>query len=185
MFNILVVDDEPLICKGLSSLLAASGLDIDHIYTAGSGYEALDCIRMEEIDLLVTDIQMGAMSGIELMQHAKMTKPWVQTIVISAHETFQYAQMAVRLGARDYLIKPLNSEQFLDSVRSVVLKMNRPSPELATYMDGNGDRFRLEEPLPEYSELLNSLLTETAEVLEAEEKLRKLDELRLRGPFLR
>ncbi|MFD2879423.1 response regulator [Paenibacillus rhizoplanae] len=59
MFNILVVDDEPLICKGLSSLLAASGLDIDHIYTAGSGYEALDCIRMEEIDLLVTDIQMG------------------------------------------------------------------------------------------------------------------------------
>ncbi|MFD2879422.1 hypothetical protein ACFTAO_31240 [Paenibacillus rhizoplanae] len=68
-------------------------------------------------------------------------------------------------GARDYLIKPLNSEQFLDSVRSVVLKMNRPSPELATYMDGNGDRFRLEEPLPEYSELLNSLLTETAAVL--------------------
>ncbi|ETT44299.1 AraC family transcriptional regulator [Paenibacillus sp. FSL R7-269] len=183
MFNILVVDDEPLICKGLSSLLAASGLDIDHIYTAGSGYEALDCIRMEEIDLLVTDIQMGAMSGIELMQHAKMTRPWMQTIVISAHETFQYAQMAVRLGARDYLIKPLNSEQFLDSVRSVVLKMNRPSPELATYMDGNGDRFRLEEPLPEYSELLNSLLTETAEVLEAEEKRRKLDELSLQGPF--
>ncbi|MEK4515039.1 response regulator [Paenibacillus sp. FSL H8-0122] len=183
MFNILVVDDEPLICKGLSSLLAASGLDIDHIYTAGSGYEALDCIRMEEIDLLVTDIQMGAMSGIELMQHAKMTRPWMQTIVISAHETFQYAQMAVRLGARDYLIKPLNSEQFLDSVRSVVLKMNRPSPELAIYMDGNGERFRLEEPLPEYSELLNSLLTETAAVLGAEEKRRKLDELRLQGPY--
>lgn len=183
VFNILVVDDEPLICKGLSSLLAASGLDIDHIYTAGSGHEALDCIRMEEIDLLVTDIQMGAMSGIELMQHAKMAKPWVQTIIISAHETFQYAQMAVRLGARDYLIKPLNSEQFLDSVRSVVLKMNKPSPELSAYMDGNADRFRLEEPLPEYSELLNSLLMDTTGVLGTETKLRKLDELRLQGPY--
>ncbi|MEK5492103.1 response regulator [Paenibacillus sp. FSL R7-0297] len=183
MFNILVVDDEPLICKGLSNLLAASGLDIDHIFTANSGFEALDCIRMEEIDLLVTDIQMGAMSGIELMQHAKMTKPWVQTIVISAHETFQYAQMAVRLGAKDYLIKPLNSEQFLDSVRSVVLKMDKPSPELVTYMADISESFRLEEPLPEYSKLLNVLLAETAAVLGTEEELRKLDELKLQGPF--
>ncbi|MNO24149.1 Transcriptional regulatory protein ZraR [compost metagenome] len=183
MFNVLVVDDEPLICKGLSSLLASSGLEIDHIYTANSGFEALDCIRMEEIDLLVTDIQMGAMSGIELMQHAKLAKPWVQTIVISAHETFQYAQMAVRLGAKDYLIKPLNSEHFLDSVRNVLLKMDKPSPELATFMAGIGESFRLEEPLPEYSKLLNDLIDEPASVLGEEEKLRKLDELRLQGPF--
>ncbi|WP_310829474.1 response regulator [Paenibacillus pedocola] len=183
MFNILVVDDEPLICKGLSNLLASSGLDIDHIYTANSGFEALDCIRMEEVDLLVTDIQMGAMSGIELMQHAKLAKPWVQTIVISAHETFQYAQMAVRLGAKDYLIKPLNSEQFLDSVRNVLLKMDRPSPELATFMAGLGESFKLEEPLPEYSKVLNALLSDPAAVLNEEEEMAKLDELRLQGPY--
>ncbi|MBY0010422.1 response regulator [Paenibacillus typhae] len=183
MFNILVVDDEPLICKGLSNLLASSGLDIGNIYTAGSGFEALDCIRMEEVDLLVTDIQMGAMSGIELMQHAKLAKPWVQTIVISAHETFQYAQMAVRLGAKDYLIKPLNSEQFLDSVRNVLLKMDRPSPELAGFMAGPGESFRLEEPLPAYSELLNRLLTDPAAALGSEEDMRKLDELKLQGPY--
>ncbi|MRN53597.1 response regulator transcription factor [Paenibacillus monticola] len=183
MFNILVVDDEPLICKGLSSLLASSGLDIEHIYTAHSGFEALDCIRMEEIDLLVTDIQMGTMSGIELMQHAKLAKPWVQTIVISAHETFQYAQMAVRLGAKDYLIKPLNSEQFLDSVRNVLLKMNKPSPELETFMAGIGENFRLEEPLPEYSELLNLLLVNPDSVLTNEADLGKLDDLNLQGPF--
>lgn len=125
MYNILVVDDEPLICKGLAGLLNASGLGIGKIMTAGSGEEALDYIRMEDIDLLITDIQMGEMSGIELMHQAKIVKPWVQTIIISAHETFQYAQMAIRLGARDYLIKPLNSEQFLDSVRSVLLKMDK------------------------------------------------------------
>ncbi|MCE3202162.1 response regulator [Paenibacillus sonchi] len=183
MFNVLVVDDEPLICKGLGSLLAASGLEIGHIYTANSGFEALDVIRMEEVDLLVTDIQMGAMSGIELMQHAKLAKPWVQTIVISAHETFQYAQMAVRLGAKDYLIKPLNSEHFLDSVRNVLLKMDKPSPELETFMAGIGESFRLEEPLPEYSRLLNALIEEPDSVLGDEQKLRKLDELKLQGPF--
>ncbi|MDQ0196099.1 response regulator transcription factor [Paenibacillus wynnii] len=183
MYNILVVDDEPLICKGLSSLLASSGLDIGHIYTALSGFEALDCIRMEDIDLLVTDIQMGAMSGIELMQHAKLAKPWVQTIVISAHETFQYAQMAVRLGAKDYLIKPLNSEQFLDSVRNVLLKMGKPSPELATFTPGMGEYFHLEEPLPEYSELLNLLLLDSTSVLSNQSSLEKLDALGLQGPF--
>lgn len=183
MFNILVVDDEPLICKGLSNLLASSGLNIDHIYTANSGFEALDCIRMEEIDLLVTDIQMGAMSGIDLMQHAKLAKPWVQTIVISAHETFQYAQMAVRLGAKDYLIKPLNSEQFLDSVRNVLLKMGKPSPELDIFMSGINESFRLEEPLPEYSKLLNELLIEPEGVLCDAERLQKLDNLKLQGPY--
>jgi len=183
MYNILVVDDEPLICKGLSSLLSSSGLDIGHIYTALSGFEALDCIRMEEIDLLVTDIQMGAMSGIELMQHAKLAKPWVQTIVISAHETFQYAQMAVRLGAKDYLIKPLNSEQFLDSVRNVLLKMGKPSPELAAFTPGGGEYFRLEEPLPEYSELLSQLLLDSSSVLSSQENVGKLDDLGLQGPF--
>lgn len=183
MFNILVVDDEPLICKGLSNLLASSGLDISNIYTANSGFEALDCIRMEEIDLLVTDIQMGAMSGIDLMQHAKLAKPWVQTIVISAHETFQYAQMAVRLGAKDYLIKPLNSEQFLDSVRNVLLKMGKPSPELDVFMSGINESFRLEEPLPEYSKLLNELLIDPGVVLAEADNLQKLDNLRLQGPY--
>ncbi|WP_326998681.1 response regulator [Cohnella kolymensis] len=96
MYSILIVDDEPFICKGLSSLLAGSGLDIGQVYTAHSGYEALDYLRMEDIDLLVTDIQMGAMNGIELMHQAKILKPWVETIIISAHETFQYAQMAIR-----------------------------------------------------------------------------------------
>jgi AraC-like DNA-binding protein/CheY-like chemotaxis protein len=183
MFNILVVDDEPLICKGLSNILASSGLNIANIYTANSGFEALDCIRMEEIDLLVTDIQMGAMSGIDLMQHAKLAKPWVQTIVISAHETFQYAQMAVRLGAKDYLIKPLNSEQFLDSVRNVLLKMGKPSPELDVFMSGINESFRLDEPLPEYSKLLNELLIDPGVVLAEADNLLKLDNLKLQGPY--
>ncbi|GIO69754.1 response regulator transcription factor [Paenibacillus cookii] len=163
MYNILVVDDEPLICKGLAGLLNASGLGIGKIMTAASGEEALDYIRMEDIDLLITDIQMGEMSGIELMHQAKIVKPWVQTIIISAHETFQYAQMAIRLGARDYLIKPLNSEQFLDSVRSVLLKMDKPLPRTEEVLSGGQGYFRMEEPPPEVNEPLNRLLAETVE----------------------
>ena len=157
MYNILVVDDEPLICKGLAGLLTSSGLAIDGIATAYSGQEALDYIRMGDIDLLVTDIQMGEMNGIELMRQAKIVKPWVQTIIISAHETFQYAR-ALQLGAKDYLIKPLNSEQFLDSVRGVLLKMDRPAPQIEPFLMADNEHFRMEETPSERIERLNQRL---------------------------
>lgn len=179
MYNILIVDDEPLICKGLEGLLTKSGLEIGGIFTAYSGHEALDYIRMEEIDLLVTDIQMGEMSGIELMHQAKLVKPWMQTIIISAHETFQYAQMALRLGAKDYLIKPLNSEQFLDSVRNALLKMDKPVPQIDMVKMRDNERFYMEEPMPEHNERLNRLLIGAADAMSEEAER----ELKLLGPY--
>lgn len=161
MYTILLVDDEPLICKGLSRLLEESGLPVQAIFTSLSGPEALDYLRIEDIDLLITDIQMPGMTGIELMHQAKIIKPWVQTIVVSAHETFQYAQMAMRLGAKDYLIKPLNNEQFLDTVRDVLLKAERSDPEKdVTNSFIMRERFRMDEPQTELTQALNLLLTE-------------------------
>lgn len=171
MYNILIVDDEPLICRGLSSLLQSSGLAIGSLHTALSGHEALDYLRMEEIDLLITDIQMGAMSGIELMHQAKILKPWVQAIVISAHETFQYAQLAMRLGAKDYLIKPLKNEQFLNAVRSVLLQLEKPMPTEGELLSAQREHYRMQEPLREHAELLNRLLAEPDAAIESAQAL--------------
>jgi len=140
VYTVLIVDDEPLICQGIRSLLADSGLPIRNIVTATSGHEALDHVRMEDVDLIITDIQMPGMSGIELMHQAKMIKPWVQTFVVSAHESFQYAQMAIRLGAKDYLIKPLDHGQFLDRVRDVLLTAEKAEGDRACR--GGGSRPR-------------------------------------------
>ncbi|RRJ63829.1 response regulator [Paenibacillus oralis] len=185
MYNILVVDDEPLICKGLAGLLTSSGLAIGQIITAQGGHEALDYVRMEDIDLIVTDIRMGEMDGIELMHQAKILKPWVQTIIISAHETFQYAQMAIRLGAKDYLVKPLNSEQFLDSVRNALLKMDKPAPQMEEWLSRAQEHFRMEELGPGKTEQLNRLLTEANEPAAADpdEETENLRKLGLSGPY--
>jgi YesN/AraC family two-component response regulator len=132
------------------------------VFIALNGYEALDYLRMEEIDLLITDIQMGEMSGIELMQQARLLTPWLQTIVLSAHETFQYAQEAMRLGAKDYLIKPIGSGVFLDTVRSVLLKMEKPA---ATREEADArlqEHFRMEAPDPARTEALQRLFAEPA-----------------------
>ncbi|QMV40630.1 response regulator [Cohnella cholangitidis] len=184
MYNILIVDDEPLICRGLANLLQSSGLNIQNIYTASNGYEALDYLKMETIDLLVTDIQMGAMSGIELMQQAKIIKPWVQVIVISAHETFQYAQLAMRLGARDYLIKPINSEQLLNSVRHVLLHMDRPVQDQAELFSNLREHFRMEQPHPQRTELLNRILAESLMGSSQDTvDLEQQNQISLRGPY--
>ncbi|WP_152396777.1 response regulator [Paenibacillus guangzhouensis] len=185
MYNVLIVDDEPLICKGLSGLLASTGLPIQSIYTAHSGHEALDYLRMEEIHLLITDIQMGAMSGIELMHQAKMLNPAIEAIIISAHETFQYAQQAIRLGAKDYLVKPLNENLLLDSVRDALLKSShrRPSLDETFSLLADSDHFHMEEPLQDRMSLLAELIKEPSTFIEPLAQTLQLEELKLRGPY--
>lgn len=184
MYTILLVDDEPLICKGLGNLLQNSGLSIGTVLTAGNGQEALDYLRMEDVDLLITDIQMGTMNGIELMHQAKIIKPWVETIVISAHETFQYAQTAMRLGAKDYLIKPLNNEQFLDTVRNVLLKIERPARTEEEEMSRMQANFHMAQPDEERNRLLNDLMIcDGAEAEEIAKELKLRHGLPLGGPY--
>lgn len=184
MYNILIVDDEPLICEGLTQLLSTSGIGINGMFNAHSGYEALDYLRMEDIDLLVTDIQMGSMSGIELMQQAKIIKPWVQVIIISAHETFQYAQLAIRFGAKDYLIKPLNSEQFLSSVRHVLLHMDKTARDSEQLLSDLSESYRMREPVPVRMALLKKLLEpRTAERDALIAELARQHGVELAGPY--
>lgn len=184
MYNILIVDDEPLICEGLSGLLASTGISIKNIYIAHSGYEALDYLRTENIDLLVTDIQMGSMSGIELMQQARIIKPWVQVIVISAYETFQYAQLAIRLGAKDYLIKPLNNEQFLSSVRHVLLHIDKSVRDTEEMISELKEKFHMQEQLPGSTMLLNRLLLkDTEDRSKIISELSQLHGIDVNGPY--
>ena len=185
MHKVLIVDDEPLICEGLGSLLLGSGLPIRDIFTAKNGYEALDYLRLEEIDLIVTDIRMDAMNGIELMQQAKIMKPWVETVVVSAHEDFHYARQALRLGARDYLLKPLDSEQFLDAVRNALLKMSKFAPP-EEHLSRLREDFAMKEPDEECARRMNALLAGELGREEAAGLLRTLQEkhgISMAGPY--
>ncbi len=122
MYKILVVDDEPRVSIGIRNLLLASDLSISVVETALNGFEAVDYLRMDQYDLVLTDIQMSRMSGIELMETIYMEQPNLPVIVISAHEKFDFAMKSLRLGARDYLVKPVDQEELLRVVRSVLIE---------------------------------------------------------------
>ncbi|MCL6458535.1 MAG: response regulator [Gorillibacterium sp.] len=116
MYNILVVDDEIMVCRGISLILSQSALPLGDILIAQNGFEALDLIRLERIDLVITDIQMEQMNGIELMETIFLENPAIPVLVLSAHGEFEYAQKAMKFGAKEYIVKPVRPDHLITIV---------------------------------------------------------------------
>lgn len=130
LYNILMVDNDGFIMEKLSQLLLTSGMNIKQIFSANTFSQGLDHIREYEIDLLITDIEVADVNGTDFMQQVRMIQPSIEIIVVSANNKFEDAQNAIRLGVKSYLMKPVHQEQFLDSVREVLLHLNRSNPDI-------------------------------------------------------
>src|SRR5690554_4911826 len=112
--NILLVDDEAAIRETLKIILKNEGYDI---YTAENGNVALEIIRNNIIDILITDLKMPKMNGIELMERVLSLDPDIETIFISAYADIKSAIRAVKLGAIDYLEKSFTNEELISTIK--------------------------------------------------------------------
>ena len=123
MYNLLIVDDELVISKYIAEVFRNSEmmgdilLDVQH---ATSGFDALDIMEEGYIDIVLTDISMPGMSGIELMERIKRKWPNVKVILMSVYDEFQYVQAAIRNNSVDYLLKSEGEEQLIASVKKAV-----------------------------------------------------------------
>ncbi|WP_248930035.1 response regulator [Paenibacillus hamazuiensis] len=117
MMRLLLVDDEPVILEDLSLFL--SGLpDVERVYTAGSGQEAAELLAQFPVDIVVTDIRMPGMSGLELCEHVIQNHADnVLCILLSGYAEFEYAQQALKNGAAAYLLKPVKKDELLQTIR--------------------------------------------------------------------
>jgi len=116
--KILVVDDEESIRKSLKMILEYEGYEV---YEAGDGYSALDLIdEIFDIDLVLLDIKLPGMDGIEVLSEIKKKPYSPEVIMISGHGTIKVAVEATKLGAFDFLEKPLQRERVLLSVRNAL-----------------------------------------------------------------
>ncbi|MFC5469535.1 helix-turn-helix domain-containing protein [Cohnella suwonensis] len=106
-YKALIVDDEPIIRYGLASTVNWRGAGVELAGEAGNGETALGMVTEREIDILITDIKMPKMDGLELIRLAKLHRPHLKAIIISSYSDFDYARQAVQLGVVvDYLLKP-------------------------------------------------------------------------------
>jgi two-component system response regulator YesN len=111
MHKILIVDDETIFRRGLRTIISELSEDWEIVGEARDGYEALDMLEQLKPDVLLTDIRMPRMNGIQLQQIAREQFPDLQVIVISGYDDFTYVQQSLRQGASDYLMKPIEREE--------------------------------------------------------------------------
>ena len=106
--RILIVDDDPEICETLSDILDEEGYDV---VTANDGQEALEKIRQDSFNLVITDIKMPIMDGMALLKEIEKSHTDIEVIVITSYGNEGQQVEATRLGAYEYLNKPLKVDQ--------------------------------------------------------------------------
>lgn len=109
MIQVLIVDDEKLEREGIKYLLAMEEGEWN-IREASNGRDALQILKNEETDLLLTDIKMPHMDGLELTSKAKEMKPGLQVVIFSGYSDFTFAQEAIRYGVTEYMLKPVEPD---------------------------------------------------------------------------
>lgn len=129
MYKLLLVDDEYMIINGMKKIINWKELGIEVVGTAKNGQEALSFVRGNEVDIVITDVMMPIMSGIDFIKAAKAEKLDFQFIMLSGFEEFKYMQAGIEMGAENYLVKPVNKTQLYKNVLRI-LEKSRLSSEL-------------------------------------------------------
>ena len=111
MKTILISEDEKLIRKGLQTMVRRSPVPVETILEARDGEEALSLMKQNVVDLLITDIRMPKMDGIELVAHLGELEYKPLVLVISGYDDFSYAVEMLRQGVFDYMLKPVERER--------------------------------------------------------------------------
>ncbi|MCJ8013399.1 response regulator [Paenibacillus sp. KQZ6P-2] len=122
MYRLLIVDDLPIIVDGLLELLEQTDLPL-HVMKAYSGEEALELLKNNKIDIVISDIKMPGIGGIELLQKIKDLWPSCKVIFLTGYNDFSYARSAITYGGFEYLLKVESDEKIIESVERAIAKI--------------------------------------------------------------
>ena len=173
IYSVFVVDDEPIVLEGIRSKIDWEASGFSFAGEATDGEIALSMIRELKPDILVTDIKMPFMDGLQLSAAVKRIQPWIKIIILSGHDEFDYAKKAISIGIEDYLLKPFTPDELLAS-------MNKAANQIATERKQLSDISRLKAELKSNEslvkkEFLNNLLHGSADMSTVMQKSQELE----------
>ena len=119
MLKVIIVDDEPRICQMITVLIDWQSLGYQIIGTASNGNDALRLVDELHPDVMITDIRIPGINGIELIEQAKITHPELDFIIISGFRHFDYAYSAIQSGVEYYLLKPIEEEDLIHALKKI------------------------------------------------------------------
>lgn len=147
MYSLVIVDDEAATRNGLVRLIDWAGLSLHIAGVAQDGEEALPLIADKRPDLLLTDVKMPRMDGIQLARRAKEDNPAIKIIFISGYDELDYVKSALKMGASDYILKPIEIDELTECVKKAVAQLERER-----------QAFSLEQDLQRSAEVLREQL---------------------------
>lgn len=113
MNTLLIVEDEKMIRQGIKAIIQRSGVPVQNIIECNNGRLALEILESQQVDVMFTDIRMPKMSGIELVEAMQRFAYKPLTVVVSGYDDFSYAVQMMRMGVREYILKPVEREQIV------------------------------------------------------------------------
>ena len=123
MYKVLIADDEPFILDGLKHLIDWEEYNLEIAAQASNGLQALEILKKTHIDILITDIRMPAMDGIELIRNVRQNKLNTKCIVLSGYDDFIYVKEAAKLGIENYLLKSVDIEELIPTLQNTIEKI--------------------------------------------------------------
>ena len=127
MYRILIVDDEKMIREGIKNGMAWKKLGIDSAVATGTGKGAISELRKEKYDIVLTDICMEGMSGLELVSEIRKIQPEARIIIMTAYDRFDFAQQSLRLHVNDFLLKPIDEDVLAEVITKQINDLKEAS----------------------------------------------------------
>lgn len=124
MYRVIIVDDEDYIRDLLVKSIRNSALDIEVVAAAGDGEEGLKLILLHEPDIVITDISMPFMNGLEMIKAVQAAGFHTKSVVISGYDEFDYARQAITLGVKDYLLKPFLPKELVEVLQKMIQELD-------------------------------------------------------------
>jgi two-component system response regulator YesN len=116
VIEVLLVDDESYVTESLATTIPWKEIGVEQVYQAASAIEALSLLEEQSIDIVVTDIRMPEMDGLQLIEEIRKKWPHTKCILLTGHSDFIYARKAIQLQAYNYILKPVNDEELMDTI---------------------------------------------------------------------
>src|SRR5665647_753656 len=172
MIKILIVDDEKIERDALQKIIEKGIEGIQVVGQAENGNQAIELANLLMPDLILMDIQMPGVNGLDAIKQIKEQQPMIKYIMVTAYDTFEFARQALRYEVRDYLLKPSKAQIIVETVQKVVTEIIEEKQQFVNHEE---DQLKLKKLMPIVeADLVTQLLFDHVHEIHLDEMLKLL-----------
>lgn len=131
----MLVEDEDFILQGLENIIDWEELELSIVHKAHNGVEALELLKQEKVDIIVSDVNMPLMDGLQMLELVRAEDPVTRFVILTGYNEFEYARAAIRLDVEEYILKPINEDELVRALKSCKRKLKKLEEQKNSQVD--------------------------------------------------